>query len=177
MSILFAISPSKRSVKVGVRNLLEGTVYIFNFKFSMTEDLTSMKNGEMKFIPSDFEPIPNTDHIFTPSKVWGRVLKREALSLYARYFERKGLFSGVIGVAPLDDIYTIHKDSSPGKKYKDQHLKDNEFARVFTNYAALFQDQLRKNQTPNTVITDRVVVPNDHDAVYVNENVDKLKDS
>ncbi len=142
----------------------------------MTEDLISMKNGEMDFIPSDFEPIPGSERIWIPDKIWGRELKREALSLYARYFERKGLYSGFIGVAPLSDIYKIHRESSPGKKYKDEHLRNNEFARVFTNYAALFQDQLRKNKTPNNTIRDRVVVPNEHDAVYVNEYVYKLRD-
>ena len=141
----------------------------------MTEEFCSMKNGELQFIAADFEPIPHTEKIRTPSHIWGRELKREAISLWARFHERFGIDVQCIGVDPKEDIYEIHKESSPGKKYLHQQLKDNAFAHALNKYAALFQKELRKQQTPNTAITGTVTVPDDCHAVHINDNFTEIK--
>ena len=130
----------------------------------------------MQTVASDFDPIPNTDHIYTPKKVWGKELKREAISFWARYHHRVGLPIQLIGVCPTDGIYEIHRENSPGKKYKAQQLKENAFARELNHYAAEFQKELCKVE-PIGGIVGTVTVPDDIHAVEANDNYSKLRDS
>ena len=145
----------------------------------MTERVDSMKNGELQFIASDFQPIPFTDKIATPPDIYGRPLHRQALSLYARYWERHNIDIKQIGVTPREGIHKIHKEDSPGKDYKYRHLKENAFARAFTKYAACFQEELRRSKNvplEGSVIESGVTVtfPDDSHPIQANELIDKI---
>ena len=138
-----------------------------------------MKNGELQFIASDFQPIPFTDKIATPPDIYGKPLHREAISLYARYWERYCVDINQFVVLHREGIHKIHKEDSPGKDYKYRHLKENAFARAFTKYAALFQKELRRSKNvplEGTVIESGVTVtyPDDSHPIQANELIEKI---
>ena len=136
----------------------------------MTEENFSMQNGVMHFIASDYEPIPGTSVIRTRSHIYGRRINREAISLMARYWERAHFDIAQFSVSPKTGIHSIHKEHSPSKKHREQHLKDNAYARAMKKYAALFQKELRRQKNlpiDGSVIEDgvSVTIPSEEDIV------------
>ena len=147
----------------------------------MTERVYSMKNGELQFIASDFEPIPFTEKIRTPSHINGRKLPREGISLLARYLNRFNFDANQIGRCSRSDIHKIHKNNSPGKEYRDRHLDENAYNRAIMKYVALFQRELRKyngERLEGSLIKNNVTftVPEEHHTVDVIENYQKIVD-
>lgn len=145
----------------------------------MTEENFSMSCGVMQLIASDYDPIPGISRIRTRPEIYGRELNRDAISLMARYWERSGLDISQIAVCSRNGINSIHKERSPGEKHREQHLKDNAYARAFIKYAALFQKELRRQKNlpiDGSVIEDGVTVtiPSEWDIVLAHHFLNKI---
>jgi len=134
----------------------------------MSEDFSIKMEGSplpvINFLKSDYEPIPYTDHIRLPKK-----LDRTAVTVWARYWNRKGIHVDMIGTNDKDQVFQILREY-PGmsREFKQSRLKASAFSRMLNEYASLFQQKLWETEPlPNAVVGD-VTIPNEQDIVLAN---------
>jgi len=134
----------------------------------MSEDFSIKMEGSplpvINFLKSDYEPIPYTDHIRLPKK-----LDRTAVTVWARYWNRKGIHVDMIGTNDKDQVFQILREY-PGmsREFKQSRLKASAFSRMLNEYASLFQQKLWETEPlPNAIVGD-VTIPNEEDIVLAN---------
>jgi len=134
----------------------------------MSEDFSIEMVGSplpvIEFLKSDYEPIPYTDNIRLPKK-----LDRTAVTVWARYWNRKGIRVDMIGTNDKDQVFQILREY-PGmsREFKESRLKASAFSKMLNEFAALFQQKLWVTEPfPNAVVGD-VTIPNEQDIVLAN---------
>ena len=118
----------------------------------------------IEFLKSDYEPIPYTDHIRLPKK-----LDRTAVTVWARYWNRKGIQVDMIGTNDKDQVFEMLREY-PGmsQEFKQSRLKASAFSRMLNEFAALFQRKLWETDPfPGSIVGD-VTIPNEQDIVLAN---------
>jgi hypothetical protein len=133
----------------------------------MSEEFIEMVGTPLpviKFLKSDYEPIPYTDHIRLPKK-----LDRTAVTVWARYWNRKGIHVDMIGTNDKDQVFEMLREY-PGisQEFKQSRLKASAFSRMLNEFAALFQRKLWETEPlPGSIVGD-VTIPNEQDIVLAN---------
>ena len=133
----------------------------------MSEDSVEMVGSPLpviKFFKSDYEPIPYTDHIRLPKK-----LDRTAVTVWARYWNRKGIHVDMIGTNDKDQVFQILREY-PGLslEFKQSRLKASAFSRMLNEFASLFQQKLWDTEPLPDAIVGDVTIPNEQDIVLAN---------
>ena len=134
----------------------------------MSKELSIELEGSLlpviKFLKSDYEPIPGTECFRLPKK-----FDRTAVTVWARYWNRKGIHVDMIGTNDKDQVFEMLREY-PGisQEFKQSRLKASAFSRMLNEFAALFQQKLWVTEPfPNAVVGD-VTIPNEQDIVLAN---------
>ena len=134
---------------------------------SMTEEFPNEMEGTalpvIKFLESDYKKIPYTDHIRLPKK-----LNRTAVTVWARYWNRKGLRVDMIGTSRYKDVFKIVNEVGLSKEFLHSRLKAADFAKQLNDAAAQFQEILWSTEPLPPHIIGTVTIPDDQDAVLHN---------
>ena len=133
----------------------------------MSEDFIEMVGTPLpviNFLKSDYETIPGTECIRLPKK-----FDRTAVTVWARYWNRKGIRVDMIGTNDKHQTIEILKQI-PGlsREFHKERLSASAFARMLNEFAALFQQKLWETEPLPDAIVGDVTIPNEQDIVLAN---------
>ena len=131
----------------------------------MSDNYSSEMEGsflpEIKFIESDYEPIPGSNCIHLDKS-----LSPKAVTVWARYWKRQGIRADIIGTSHYPDIFKSAEELGLSREFIASRLKAADFSRKLNDAAAKFQKLLDKQELQDDyAITGTVTIPNDTDAV------------
>ena len=134
----------------------------------MSKELSVELEGSLlpviKFLKSDYEPIPGTECFRLPKK-----FDRTAVTVWARYWNRQGIQVSMIGTNDKRQTIEILKQT-PGlsREFHKERLSASAFSRMLNEYASLFQQKLWETEPLPEAILDTVTIPNEQDIVLAN---------
>ncbi len=106
----------------------------------MTAEIYSVKYGLMDFIPSDHLPIPYTDSIWIPKEI-----NRQQLTVWTRYYNRKGLNLKMFGTNTPEQAVSLLRKRGPEintRERRDDRIHAAKKCGLLNKYAIKFQERL-----------------------------------
>tara|TARA_R100000781_G_scaffold67801_1_gene42735 strand:+ start:251 stop:664 length:414 start_codon:yes stop_codon:yes gene_type:complete len=106
----------------------------------MLETFWSVKYGVMEFLPSDYLPIPYTDSIWIPKNI-----NREQLTVWTRYYNRKGLDLRMFGTNTPEQAVALLRQRSPEintRERRNDRIAAAKKCNLLNKYAVKFQEKL-----------------------------------
>ena len=115
---------------------------------------------QIKFIESDYEPIPGSHTIHLE-----KCLSPKAVTVWARYWKRMGIQADMIGTSHYPDIFKSAEELGLSREFIASRLKAADFSKKLNEAARKYQLLLDKADQKEYVVTGTVTIPRDTDAV------------
>ena len=106
----------------------------------MTAEIYAVKYGLMEFLPSDYLPIPYTDSIWIPKE-----MNRQQLTVWTRYYNRKGLDLRMFGTNTPEQAVALLRQRPPEINTREREYERRVAAKkcnLLNKYAVKFQEKL-----------------------------------
>ena len=106
----------------------------------MTAEIYAVKYGLMDFVPSDYLPIPYTDSVWIPKEI-----NRQQLTVWTRYYNRKGLNLKMFGTNTPEQVVKLLRKRGPEintRERRDDRIHAAKKCMLLNKYAIKFQEKL-----------------------------------
>ena len=113
----------------------------------------------MEFLPSDYLPIPYTDSIWTPKEI-----NRQQLTVWTRYYNRKGLDLKMFGTNTPEQAVELLRQRSPEintRERRDDRIHAAKTCLLLNKYAIKFQEKLWLTEPLPDCIQGECTIPDE----------------
>ena len=129
----------------------------------------SVKNGLMDFLPSDYLPIPYTDSVWIPKEI-----TRLQLTVWTRYYNRKGLDLKMVGTNTPEKVIELLRQRPPEintRERRDDRIHAAKKCLLLNKYAIKFQEKLWLTEPLPDCIQGECTIPEEETATVL---IDKI---